>query len=539
MEQYYTGDQHQFGLLTPSGYTTFIPSYQPRTTDHTDYNTAPMQSHILTITPNAIIPSGNEPIEAGSLPIRRRRSESGSMSRQPVAASQPMQHKQQSGQSQQGRRSSVTWETMTDEERDEAQRQRRKEEAYKTALCDAYKRNTVCPYGEACRFAHGENELRLPAQPRGKAHPKYKTQLCDKFSAQGQCPYGPRCQFIHKLKKGLALLDYENLLSQGHISPAREDEITTGDAIHYRRSGAGYNSAAVSPNKRYRRDSGSSSYNPRRLSFDSEMSRSSARTPSSSTRQIEHREDGAIYPKMQIINIEKALYEADDSSTYQKKGNRARGGYTHHPMPLSNQHQNHQQERRRSRGDMPMVKHDFEPRNMHTASKNDYEPRNMHTASKHDFEPRNIHTAAPLSNRSASMQSLVFHGSSENLREMPTGESHMPRKVAPKVPDLSLIKEVEEVETDSAQDISAAARARKHLNHWTEMVFGKRMDTITEDEPCMAAGMSNAGVVGIDGTGTTEAELLIQSCDEELLAQGLYDYKYPDASLDMLKVWKP
>ncbi|VDL67772.1 unnamed protein product [Nippostrongylus brasiliensis] len=90
---------------------------------------------------------------------------------------------------------------MTDEEREEVQRMKRLDEAFKTALCDAFKKFGFCPYGDGCRFAHGDSELRLPAQPRGKAHPKYKTQLCDKFSTYGHCPYGPRCQFIHKLKK--------------------------------------------------------------------------------------------------------------------------------------------------------------------------------------------------------------------------------------------------------------------------------------------------------------------------------------------------
>uniref|UniRef100_A0A0K0CV63 C3H1-type domain-containing protein n=1 Tax=Angiostrongylus cantonensis TaxID=6313 RepID=A0A0K0CV63_ANGCA len=90
---------------------------------------------------------------------------------------------------------------MTDEEREEVQRMKRKDEAFKTALCDAFKKFGFCPYGDSCRFAHGDSELRLPSQPRGKAHPKYKTQLCDKFSTFGHCPYGPRCQFIHKLKK--------------------------------------------------------------------------------------------------------------------------------------------------------------------------------------------------------------------------------------------------------------------------------------------------------------------------------------------------
>lgn len=42
--------------------------------------------------------------------------------------------------------------------------ERRKNKAYKTSLCKAYREDKTCPYGEACCFAHGEKELRLPPQ---------------------------------------------------------------------------------------------------------------------------------------------------------------------------------------------------------------------------------------------------------------------------------------------------------------------------------------------------------------------------------------
>lgn len=89
--------------------------------------------------------------------------------------------------------------TLADDEREELLRQKRKEDAYKTALCESYRRTQTCSYGKDCRFAHGVDELRLPAQPRGRSHPKYKTVLCDKFSNTGYCKYGARCQFIHKI----------------------------------------------------------------------------------------------------------------------------------------------------------------------------------------------------------------------------------------------------------------------------------------------------------------------------------------------------
>ncbi|CAB3405599.1 unnamed protein product [Caenorhabditis bovis] len=187
------------------------------------------------------------------------------------------------------RRHSPLWETMTDDERESVQRQKRKEEAFKTALCDSYKRIGSCPYGNNCRFAHGENELRMPLQPRGKAHPKYKTQLCDKFSTYGQCPYGPRCQFIHKLKKGLPLLEYNRALAAGAISPARDEEIVNPDE------------SDLSIHRSYRRRS-SSSYD---LS-DSGYGRPSRRNLSNHLENEESKRRKVIYPPMQVVNIEMA-----------------------------------------------------------------------------------------------------------------------------------------------------------------------------------------------------------------------------------------
>lgn len=226
------------------------------------------QTRLITVTPDAIIPSVNEPIEASG-GSRRRRSD--------LFDSR-------------GRRQCITWETMTDEEREEVQRMKRKDEAFKTALCDAFKKFGFCPYGDGCRFAHGDSELRLPAQPRGKAHPKYKTQLCDKFSTFGHCPYGPRCQFIHKLKKGLPLIQYERLLAAGQISPEREDEAHVTPIPQGPRRSTG-----ISPSRNRLVDAS------RRLSFDAENSFTPRQTI-----------PNAIYPKMEIINIERACKYADE-----------------------------------------------------------------------------------------------------------------------------------------------------------------------------------------------------------------------------------
>lgn len=69
-------------------------------------------------------------------------------------------------------------------------------DSYKTVMCQAWLESKLCAFGENCRFAHGEAELRpirsVPCQIN-----KYKTKLCDKYTTTGLCPYGDRCLFIH------------------------------------------------------------------------------------------------------------------------------------------------------------------------------------------------------------------------------------------------------------------------------------------------------------------------------------------------------
>ncbi|KAK6044137.1 hypothetical protein COOONC_18358 [Cooperia oncophora] len=60
----------------------------------------------------------------------------------------------------------------------------------KDSLCVSHSRTQTCSYGKDCRFAHGVDELRLPAQPRGRSH-SIKSLLCE-FSNTGYCKYGAR-----------------------------------------------------------------------------------------------------------------------------------------------------------------------------------------------------------------------------------------------------------------------------------------------------------------------------------------------------------
>uniref|UniRef100_A0A1I7SX94 Zinc finger protein n=1 Tax=Bursaphelenchus xylophilus TaxID=6326 RepID=A0A1I7SX94_BURXY len=73
-----------------------------------------------------------------------------------------------------------------------------KPDTYKTVMCQAWLESMKCSFGENCKFAHGEHELRpvrFTTQVRNNL--KYKTKLCDKYTTTGICPYGSRCLFIH------------------------------------------------------------------------------------------------------------------------------------------------------------------------------------------------------------------------------------------------------------------------------------------------------------------------------------------------------
>lgn len=78
------------------------------------------------------------------------------------------------------------------------QRKAAKPDTYKTVMCQAWLESMKCAFGENCKFAHGEHELRpvrFGNQIRNNL--KYKTKLCDKYTTTGICPYGSRCLFIH------------------------------------------------------------------------------------------------------------------------------------------------------------------------------------------------------------------------------------------------------------------------------------------------------------------------------------------------------
>ncbi|VIO99421.1 Uncharacterized protein BM_BM7312 [Brugia malayi] len=104
------------------------------------------------------------------------------------------------------------WQALTDVERKEFQKERSKKRSYKTSLCKTFRETKKCVYGDACIFAHGERELRLPPQ----IHPKYKTQLCRNFSKWNYCPYGAKCLFIHE--RSYENVDFTNIRTDDSAS---------------------------------------------------------------------------------------------------------------------------------------------------------------------------------------------------------------------------------------------------------------------------------------------------------------------------------
>lgn len=89
-----------------------------------------------------------------------------------------------------------------------------KPDSYKTVMCKGWLEMGGCSFGENCRFAHGEEELRPTKIPVD--NPKYKTKLCDKYTKTGVCPYGDRCLFIHP-----KAVDSSGVASNPYIHPDR------------------------------------------------------------------------------------------------------------------------------------------------------------------------------------------------------------------------------------------------------------------------------------------------------------------------------
>ncbi|CAO3671569.1 unnamed protein product [Rhizopus stolonifer] len=65
---------------------------------------------------------------------------------------------------------------------------------YKTELCRNWIELGACRYGDKCRYAHGEEEMRSL-----RRHARYKTEICRSYHSDGTCPYGTRCTYIHDL----------------------------------------------------------------------------------------------------------------------------------------------------------------------------------------------------------------------------------------------------------------------------------------------------------------------------------------------------
>merc|ERR1711972_146490 len=74
---------------------------------------------------------------------------------------------------------------------------------YKTVLCSFWMQQGSCHRGNACTFAHGEEDLAAnPDDGGGRSQAakqlfNYKTVLCKEWSSLGRCPRGDSCTFAH------------------------------------------------------------------------------------------------------------------------------------------------------------------------------------------------------------------------------------------------------------------------------------------------------------------------------------------------------
>lgn len=72
---------------------------------------------------------------------------------------------------------------------------------YKTEPCKNWEKQGQCNYGESCRFAHGDKDLRFVFRT-----PSYKTKDCHNYK-NGECKYGSKCKFRHEDPPSYKLFD--------------------------------------------------------------------------------------------------------------------------------------------------------------------------------------------------------------------------------------------------------------------------------------------------------------------------------------------
>jgi hypothetical protein len=78
----------------------------------------------------------------------------------------------------------------------------KKDNLYKTQLCDTYEEFGRCNYGINCQYAHGRNELKK--KPIIKQPTAFKTVRCKNYwSKKFTCPYGDKCKFVHEEAVGI------------------------------------------------------------------------------------------------------------------------------------------------------------------------------------------------------------------------------------------------------------------------------------------------------------------------------------------------
>ena len=71
---------------------------------------------------------------------------------------------------------------------------------YKTSMCRNFLQSGECTYGEKCRFAHGDQELRSGGGGGGNGGGNggnRPTGVCRFFMENGDCKFGANCKFSH------------------------------------------------------------------------------------------------------------------------------------------------------------------------------------------------------------------------------------------------------------------------------------------------------------------------------------------------------